>query len=117
MKDFEGNVKDEEDLEEDDDQKDYSESESDSDTIRMSSSASETEVWLNQILFSRFARDLFQVKVEYENMILRDPNVCNLFKETKLRVQRKITDFKSEDSLKDKPILVRYSSLPSDHEY
>ena len=44
VKDFEGNVKDEEDLEEDDDQKDYSESESDSDTIRMSSSASETEV-------------------------------------------------------------------------
>ena len=42
VKDFEGNVKDEEDMEKDDDQKDYSES--DSDTIRMSSSASETEV-------------------------------------------------------------------------
>ena len=42
VKDFEGNVKDEEDMEEDDDQEGYSES--DSDTIRMSSSASETEV-------------------------------------------------------------------------
>ena len=43
VKDFEGNVKDVEDLEEeDDDQENYSES--DSDTIRMSSSASETEV-------------------------------------------------------------------------
>ena len=42
VKDFEGNVKDEEDIEEDDDQEGYSES--DSDTIRMSSSASETEV-------------------------------------------------------------------------
>ena len=42
VKDFEGNEKDEEDMEEDGDQKDYSES--DSDTIRMSSSASETEV-------------------------------------------------------------------------
>ena len=42
MKDFEGNVKDEEGMEEDDDQEGYSES--DSDTIRMSSSASETEV-------------------------------------------------------------------------
>ena len=42
VKDFEGNVKDEEDIEEDNDQEGYSES--DSDTIRMSSSASETEV-------------------------------------------------------------------------
>ena len=42
VKDFEGNVKDEEDLEEEDDQE--GNSESDSDTIRMSSSASETEV-------------------------------------------------------------------------
>ena len=49
MKDFEGNVKDEEDMEEDDDQEGYSES--DSDTIRMSSSASETEVWLIRFCF------------------------------------------------------------------
>ena len=38
---------------------------------------------MDQILFSRFTRDLFQVKVEYENMILQNPNVCNLFKEIK----------------------------------
>ena len=38
---------------------------------------------IEQILFSRFTRDLFQVKVEYENMILQNPNVCNLFKEIK----------------------------------
>ena len=41
-KDFEGNVKDEENMDDDDDQKDYSES--DRDTIRMLSTASETEV-------------------------------------------------------------------------
>ena len=36
---------------------------------------------IDQILFSPFTRDSFQVKVEYENMILQNPNVCNLFKE------------------------------------
>ena len=91
-------MKDEENMDDDDDQKDYSES--DRDTIRMLSTASETEVWLDQILVSRFTCNLFHVKVEYENMILRNPNVCNLFKEIKelrkLRVHRKVWRRKSQ---------------------
>ena len=101
-------MKDEENMDDDDDQKDYSES--DSDTIRMSSSASETEVWLDQILFSRFTRDLFQVKVEYENMILRNPNVCNLFKENQIKGSLTIY-------WKKEPLLAHwsFSSGPSDY--
>ena len=68
---------------------------------------------IHQILFSRFTRDLFQVKVEYENMILRNPNVCNLFKEIK---ELRLHLWKSEDLLKKRSQFWRIGLTHQDHQ-